>query len=229
MICKFGAIVVDGRNKIGGHVASKNRAGSYFRTKVTPTNPGTTYQVNVRNRLAGLSSAWRGLEAGERTAWNAAVANFARTNIFGDLRNPSGFNFHQMLNNNLLKVGASVITTPPLPQAVDAFTSLSIAADPTAETLTLTFSPAIDASHKIQVLATPGFSAGVFFVKSEYRVIYTLDSTRLTGFDVGGYYKLKFGAIPAADSKLFVRLTQVAIATGQAGIPIQASCISTVV
>lgn len=229
MKLKWGALVVDGRNKIGGHVASKNRAGAYLRTKVTPINPETTYQVNVRNRLGGLSSAWRALTSDERVAWNAAVADFAKTDIFGDLRNPSGFNLYQMLNNNLLKVGASVITTPPLPGAVDAFDTFSIAADPTAETLTLTFSPAIEATHKIQVLATPGLSAGVFFVKTEYRVVYTLDNSRMSGFDIGGYYKLKFGAIPAADSKLFVKLTQIKIATGQAGIPIQASCISTVV
>lgn len=229
MKAKWGALVVDGRNKIGGHVASKNRAGSYFRTKVTPTNPGTTSQVNVRNRLAGLSSAWRGLEVVERAAWNAAVLNFAKTDIFGDLRNPSGFNLYQMLNNNLLKVSGSTIDTPPLPEAVDAFISFSIAADPTAETLTLTFAPIINATHKIQVLATPGLSAGISFVKSEYRVVYTLDNSRPSGFDIGGYYKLKFGAIPAVGSKIFVRLIQVNLTSGQAGIPIQASCISTVV
>jgi len=225
MKCKFGAIVVDGRNKIGGHVASKNRAGSYFRTKVTPTNPRTTFQVNVRNRLAGLSSAWRGLDPDERTAWNAAVANFARTDIFGDLRNPSGFNLHQMLNNNLLKVSAPIIKTPPLPQAVDAFTSFSIAAAETAETLTLTFAPVIDATHKVMVTASPGLSAGISFVESEYRIVYTLLSTHSSPFEIGGYYKVKFGAIPVAGAKIFVRLTQVVIATGQAGIPIQASCI----
>jgi hypothetical protein len=100
MKTKFGAIIVDGRNKIGGHVASKNRAGSYLRTKVTPTNPGTTYQVNVRNRLAGISTAWRALTEAQRKAWNVAVSNYARTDIFGDLKNPSGFNLHQQLNNN---------------------------------------------------------------------------------------------------------------------------------
>jgi len=225
MKCKFGAIVVDGRNKIGGHVASKNRAGSYFRTKLTRTNPQSTAHVNVRNRLAGLSSAWRDLTNDQRVAWNAAVADFARTDIFGDLRNPSGFNLHQMLNNNLLKVSGSVITTPPLPEAVDTFTSFSIAAAAGAETLTLTFAPIIDATHKVQVIATPGLSAGVFFVKSEYRTIYTLLNTHSSPFEIGGYYKLKFGAIPAEGSKIFVRLAQVNLTTGQAGIPIQASCI----
>jgi len=47
MKMKFGAIVVDGRGKIGGHVASKNRGGAYLRTKVTPSNPQTGYQAAV--------------------------------------------------------------------------------------------------------------------------------------------------------------------------------------
>ena len=38
---KFGALVVDGRNKIGGQVASKNRAGAYLRNKVTPSKKRT--------------------------------------------------------------------------------------------------------------------------------------------------------------------------------------------
>jgi len=66
MKIKWGAIVVDGRNKIGGHVASKNRAGAYLRTKVTPVNPNTGYQAGVRNTLSTLSSGWRALEEAQR-------------------------------------------------------------------------------------------------------------------------------------------------------------------
>ena len=36
MKTKFGAIIVAGSGKINGFVASKNRAGAYLRTKVTP-------------------------------------------------------------------------------------------------------------------------------------------------------------------------------------------------
>ena len=104
MKIKFGALVVAGRGKIGGHVASRNRAGAYLRTKVTPVNPATVYQVAVRNRLAGISTDWRGLTAAQRTAWNAAVSDYAKTDIFGDIRNPSGFNLHQKLNNNLVNI-----------------------------------------------------------------------------------------------------------------------------
>src|SRR3546814_3353017 len=45
---KFGALMTDARGKLGGHVFSKNRAGSYLRTKVTPVNQQTSYQTSVR-------------------------------------------------------------------------------------------------------------------------------------------------------------------------------------
>lgn len=225
MKTKFGAIVVDGRNKVGGHVASKNRAGSYFRTKVTPINPGTSYQVNVRNRLAGLSSAWRALEASERLAWNAVVADYARTDIFGDLRNPSGFNLHQMLNNNRINIGLPAITTPPMPEAVAAFTSLSIAALAETQKLTLTFGPAIDEDHRVLIRATPSISAGITFVKSWYRQIGVIWLGHASPFDAESYYTAKFGVIGAAGTKISVQLVQIRQDTGQSGIPIQASCI----
>lgn len=227
MKVKWGALVVDGRNKIGGHVASKNRAGSYLRTKVTPVNPQTTYQLNVRNRLAGLSSAWSALTEAQRTAWNTAIESFASTDIFGDLRNPSGFNLHQMLNNNLLNVGESVITTPPLVDSVDAFSSMSFTIENTVESLDVTFAAAIDADHKAIVLATPAISPGISFVKSEYRQVTVLDNADTSPYDLLAEYGAKFGAIGATDMKVFIKMKQVNTGTGQAGLAIAASALIT--
>jgi len=51
----FGAIVVDGRGKLGGHVASKNRHGSYFRTKVSQANQQVSIaQMSVPALLQSL-------------------------------------------------------------------------------------------------------------------------------------------------------------------------------
>ena len=60
MKIKWGALMVDGRGKIGGQVASKNRAGAYMRNKVTPVNQQTSYQLTVRNRLSYYSQNWGG-------------------------------------------------------------------------------------------------------------------------------------------------------------------------
>lgn len=230
MKAKFGAIVVAGSGKIGGHVASRNRAGSYFRTKVSPVNPQTSYQSAVRNRLSGLSSAWRGLTADQRAAWNQAVGNFAKTDVFGDLKNPSGFNLYQRLNNNLLNIGESALSVPPLPLEVHAFSSLSLAAaDATvAESMSLTFAPAIDADHKVKVFATAPQSAGKNFVKSEYRQIAVLDNTDTSPHDLLSAYQARFGSVGQAGNKIFVQVVQVEVNSGQEGTPLQTSAIVTV-
>lgn len=225
MKVKFGAMVVEGRGKLGGHVASRNKAGAYFRTKVTPVNPATTYQVGVRNRLAGISTDWRALTAVQRVAWNAAVADYARTDIFGDLRNPSGFNLHQKLNNNLVNVGEAQITAPPLPCAIDAFTSVSLAAATGLQTVTLTYAPAIAADHKVLVFGTPAISPGISFVKSEYRQFDVIATADASPFSIETEYIAKFGAVGAEGAKIFVSLVQICTDTGQAGIPISASAI----
>lgn len=225
MKTKFGAIIVDGRGKIGGHVASKNRAGSYLRTKVTPVNPNTSAQATVRNRLSGISSAWRGLTAAQRSAWNAAVEDFAKTDIFGDLRNPTGFNLYQRLNNNLLNIGESVITVPPAPVAVDSFTSMSITAEDAtvAESLEITYAAAIAADHKVKVFATAPLSAGVSFVKSEYRQIDVIVTADASPFDITAEYVAKFGSTGEVGQKIFVKMVQVETASGIEGSAISAS------
>lgn len=225
MKVKFGAIVVDGRGKIGGHVASKNRGGSYFRTKVTPVNPSSTYQQTVRNRLAGLSSGWRGLTAAQRASWNASVSDFSKTDIFGDIKNPSGFNLYQRLNSNLLNCGEAALSSPPASEAVDAFTSFSAAAANGAQTVTLTYSAAIAADHKVLVRATPALSPGVNFVKSEFRQIDVIATADASPFSIETEYIAKFGAVGAAGQKIFFELVQINTNTGQAGIPIQASAV----
>jgi len=224
MKVKFGAIVVAGRGKIGGHVASRNRFGSYFRTKVTPVNPATIAQQGVRQRFAGLSSAWRGLTQAQRSAWNSSVILFAATDIFGDLRNPSGFNLFQRLNNNLLNIGQTQIDSPPAPVSVDALLTMTIAAAAGAGTLAITYTPAIPADHSFIIKATPAISSGISFVKSQYRQIHVMNAADVTPFSIETQYELVFGDIGPAGMKIFVEAYGVNWASGQTGIPLAAFC-----
>jgi len=225
MKAKFGAIVVAGRGKIGGHVASQNRAGAYFRTKVTPSNPQTSYQTEARNRLAAISTTWVGLTAAKILAWNNAVGQFKGTDIFGDIKNPSGFNLHQRLNNNLVRIGESAIDTPPLPEAIPVITTgvLTAAAASTIE-VTFTDDPDVTGSA-IEVYATPALSPGRSAVSSELRRIGLLPAIVANVADISTIYNAKFGAVGAAGQKIFISLTQISTTTGQAGIPVVYSCI----
>lgn len=222
---KLSAIVSEMRGKLNGSVFSKNRGGAYLRTKVTPVNPQSLAQGLVRNTLTNLSQAWRGLTEAERTAWNSAVSNFTSTDIFGDIKTPSGINLYTKLNLNLANIGVSPISTPPSPVSVGYVDTLSLAAAAGAGTIAATFtSVGLAAGQTVVVEATPNMSAGKNFVKSEYRVIGTFAGGAASPQAIGAMYVAKFGAMTAGQ-KLFVRFKCVDDATGVSGQYTAASAI----
>lgn len=225
MKMKFGAIVTDGRGKIGGQVASKNRSCAYLRTKVTPVNRNTDAQIAARSRFTQLSQAWRGLTEVQIAAWNAAVSGYASTNIFGDLRNPSGINLFQSLNNVLLSIGESMLTNPPAPAEVAAVTIASFTATSGTPTMVLTLNGAVPTDTAVKIYATAGLSAGISFVKSELRYLGKFDAAHAAALDIESIYVAKFGAIPAVGTKIFVEAEPVNTNTGQTGSIVQSSVI----
>lgn len=215
--------MVDGRGKINGSVASKNRSGAYVRTKVTPVNPQTSAQIAARNVLSNFSQAWSGLTQAQRDAWNSAVGDFQTTDIFGDLRSPTGKNLYTKLNANLVSVGLAAISVPPLPSTVDAITITAVAIAVGAVTYDATFT-GDNASVSYQVWATPGVSPGVSFVKSEYRQIGAVAGGGGSPYDFSADYLAKYGA-PAVGTKVFVKMVPVNATTGQKGIGSEGSTI----
>lgn len=221
----WGALVVDGRNKIGGHVASKNRAGAYLRTKVSPAQPASSYTAAVRSRLASISSAWRSLTEIQRKQWNDAVSSFKKTDIFGNVRHPSGFNLFQELNNNLVNAGVAQVTDPPLPAVVDALTALSATAVSATGVVTLTYAPAIAADHVALIRATPALSPGKFFVKSELRQIKVAVTADASPLAITADYATKYGDVGAVGQKIFFEVIEVNKTTGQKGRAFKAECL----
>jgi len=226
MKMKFGAIVVDGRGKIGGHVASKNRGGAYLRTKVTPSNAQTSFQNAVRATFTGLSQGWRALTQAQRDAWNAAVANFQRTDIFGDLKSPSGLNLYQRLNNNLISIGVAALTDPPLPSEVGAVVISSATNAVGLATMTIIFNGPVPAGTSVKVFATAPMSAGKSFVKSEFRQIDVMAAAEATPFNIKAAYLAKFGTQGEIGQKVFFKLLPINAVTGQAGAASSTSVIS---
>jgi hypothetical protein len=223
---QYGEMIADMRGKINGTVHSRNRAGAYMRNKVTPVNPQTSYQSAVRNRLTGRAQAWRGLTQAQRDAWNSAVSNFKKTNIFGQLRTPSGINLYNRINMNLLNINEAAITDPPLPSSVQALLTLSLAAAEGVGTVTLTYTDALDADSSMVVEATEPLSAGVSFAKNQFRQIAVLVTADASPYALAPAYSAKFGAPPIEGTKIFVRATIINETTGLNGIPLVASAIT---
>ncbi len=210
---KWGMMAVDGRGKLGGHVLSKNRAGSYARTKTTPTNPRTTFQMSVRGIFAAISSAWSALTAAQRESFNGKVAEYATTDIFGDLRNPTGKNLYQRLNQNLVNSGQAQVTTCPSPTDVPFSNLQGAAGDVSLNEITVSYNGDTTGS-KVVFLATPPLSQGTKFVKNKLRQLQVEDGANTDAVNIAASYVARFGTFAAGDN-IFVGV-RVINANGQA-------------
>lgn len=126
--------------KVNGTVFSRNRGGAYVRSKGvikfkagseladsvnlggSPTVQSGSAQGAAISILSSVSKQWRGLTGEQRIAFNNAVEDWQRTDVFGDLRSPTGSQLFTRLNAtqlNLMQHRAdmlpvAMIDTPPV-------------------------------------------------------------------------------------------------------------------
>jgi hypothetical protein len=201
---KMGALMVGLRGKVGGSVVSHNRGGDYVRNKITPVNPKTASQILVRNRFASFSSGWRNLTQAQQNAWIAACSNYQKSDIFSDMRTPTGLQLYQRLNNNLLSSGGTAITSPAPNKGVSQVTIGALTYTSGSPALSLAYSANVPALTRVKVFATPPLSAGINFVKSQLRLISTLAPAAASPANILSAYTTKFGSVGAVGTKIFV-------------------------
>lgn len=213
--------MTDGRGKLGGQVASKNRAGAYVRTKVTPVNPNTSFQSAVRQRLSSLSKEWSALTEKQRLAWNEAAnsGQWNKTDIFGDARRPTGKNLFTGINLVSLETTNTLLLQVPRKANFAQFSV--VGADVTeagevsivtnvAETPTL--------GTRWQIEGTVAVSPGRYYLKNLFRF---LSATNVVAegadtLDVASEYHNRFGELQSEDVGKRVGLRVRQVLDGQA-------------
>lgn len=213
---KFGMFMTDARGKVGGQVFSKNRSGSYVRTKVTPSNPRTERQSVVRQALGSISAAWSALTTAQISGWNAAVANWQTTNIFGDSGSPSGKTLFAKLNLNINNIGGALLADVPQKMDMPVMGTPNAAINLDGESIQWN-GLLIPAGVYLVVSATPVLSRGTRFFKGKFRQIGVYGT--LPNLETGAYDALiaKFGE-PAQYGNMAFELKYV-LANGQASTP----------
>lgn len=210
---KFGMMMTDARGKLGGQVFSKNRGGAYVRTKVTPTNPQSVNQSVVRQLFGTIAQAWSALSNAVRAEWNTAVEAWKTTDIFGDLRTPSGKALHQRLNQQAQVAGYGLITNPPakLEMVSGVVTAGQLAIGIAEISLTGAYA---GADARVMLYATPQLSQGTKFVKDKLRNIYNVVANTYAGADAYDAYQTRFGA-PTVGDNIYIGIVYV-LPSGQA-------------
>jgi len=225
-LVKYSMMISEIRNKLNGSVFARNRGGNYIRNKVTPVNRKSAAQALARSRLTQFAQAWRSLTEAQRVAWNSVTSQWARTNVFGDVVNPSGNALFNRLNINRSIAGQSQLDTPPLPVGADALTELSFTADASQGEMKITFAPnAVPTGHVLFIESTANLSPGIFNANAQFRHIATLPSATASGEDVHQAQINKFGAL-SVGQKVFIRGKLINSATGEVSQALQASSIA---
>lgn len=213
----------DGEAKSGRTGSVVYQRNGRRRNFVVPALVQNSFTQGVRAAFSALSSAFKALTADQINAWNA-TEGFFKSDRFGKQVAVKGKSLYVALNQNLINVGVTPISDPPLAGAVPAIDNLTVTAAAGAGTVSLVFSPSpTDADTIHLVFATPSLSPGVRKPsKSKYRLISTIAGAATTPAAVGTAYVAKFGAMTAG-ANLFVKLIPINSVTGQAGAPIVAS------
>lgn len=213
---QFGMMMTDARGKLGGQVFSKNRAGAYIRSKVTPSNPQTLDQQANRAILGSTSRGWSSLTASQRTAWNAAVVNWPMKTIFGATSIPSGKSLYVMLNKNLAGISQAGINTPPAKADTPVLGLIGVTFDISSGTLAVNFGGSPE-NYVFQVRATPILTKGTSNAKNRFRVIYSANDADFDNEDAYAAYVAKFGALtPGANVQVSIAL--ISPVTGQISV-----------
>lgn len=224
---KFGQMISEARGKVAGMVFSKGKYGYYIRQKVSPVNPRTTAQARVRTYMAAASQSWKGLTENVRMGFKEAVADWKKTNVFGDSQTLSGYNLYTKMYKTALDINETPLTAYAGNTAPAAVSNLSVTADISDSKLELTFAPVIPVASKVKIFATPPCSAGRNFFKSQYRLLNVADSTDVSPLDLGADYIAMFGSLGQAGQKISIKMVPVLKATMKEGQAIEAVAVVT--
>ena len=219
---KFGSGIADARGSVDSVTYSRSRYGAYMRKKVTPVNPNTPRQSDVRSIFGAASSKFRSIGMAVIDAWNAVAPEYQRSNVFGDNLPLSGATLFTKLKTQLVNIGTYDDPSPINPVTVPDVVWDGVVADVSNATIELINLPATAAGQKIAIYASAPVSPGkAFFGKSQMRLIGIKNVSLAAGdLDVTTMYSDRFGNVLTSafvGQKLRFSCKYVNLANGQSG------------
>lgn len=169
-LIKPSPLVNDIRGSVGGVTFGRNSAGMFARAKVTPVNPDTPRQVDIRAKFGIATIAWRStLNQTQRDQWNLLGTTTFFKNALGDDYNPSGIQLFIRSSVLLLLSGNPIVTTPPVTAIVPVgeFTIIHLIA--TGIQLTVRPDIGLQDPFVIQSISGP-VSKGISFFKGPFQI-----------------------------------------------------------
>lgn len=183
--------------------ASRNRFGQYWRTRATPVNPSTTFQLNQRARMTTNAAAWRDLSDAQRAGWLSLGLLITRTDSLGQTYDLNGFLAYCSVNNNKLDAGdAAVADAPAIVTPADLLTA-TITLTAVAFSVAYTATP-LAAANRLFIFCSPQRSAGTKF-NGDYRLIAVTAAAAASPANILAAYTARLG-VPVVGNRIFLSL-----------------------
>lgn len=187
----------------GGHTASRNRFGQYYRRRAVPVQPGTPFQLNQRARMTTNAAAWRALTDAQRAGWLALGLNMTRTDSLGQSYDLNGFLAYCSVNNNRLDAGDAVVSDAPAIVTPADLISATITLTSVAFSVAYTATP-LAAANRLFIFASPQRSAGRKF-NGDYRLIAVTAAAAASPSNILAAYTARLG-VPVTGNRIFISL-----------------------
>lgn len=184
-----------------GLTASRNRFGQYIRTRATPVNPSSSFQVAVRARLATAAQDWRGLTATQRQGWADLGLSIVRTDTLGSSYNLTGFQAFVLVRSNLAAAGDAAISDAPAYVPPDPI--LTITPTLGAASISLAFTPTpLAAGERLFWSLSPQRSPGRAY-EGDTRLINVTAAAAASPTSLLSAYQARFGT-PVVGNRIFI-------------------------
>lgn len=215
------SVVGDARNKIGANVHTKTKFGAMVRRKVSPTQPRSTAQMNVRASFTGLSKGWSAITDAVRAAWIALANSTPVKDVFGASQHLTGHQFYVRVGRALQTIGLAQLAAAPSNQNVNYAGAITVVHDgPPVTDIQLTWADpgSVGGSESCVIFATAPLSPGVAAGGARFRFL-QYSAVGLVGpYFLYADYVSKFGQ-PPAGKKIFFRAFLVRSTNGAQGLP----------
>ncbi len=189
--------------KLGLTVTWKGRTGQLRRILVTPKNPRTDKQLQVRELLLGQARAYDALTDDKQNAWDVAAEGFRSKASLGDSGPLTGLQLFVRINCKLGLLGLDTVEVPPAAPQFPALALQKLTITNTAGVIAVTMAcPSSPGEHTILRASRPQ-NSGVRACR-DYRIIGTCPAPALGAADITGLYTAEFGGVPVG-KRIFVR------------------------
>lgn len=222
---RLGVLAGQASGSTGAVVYSHNRGGPYTRLRAVPVKVTSDAATDAKNRLATYSAQWGGLTDAEQAAWESWCETHPFTDRLGDKRMMTGHQAYIRVNARLDRAGDSQLSLPPVGDAPDAFSSLTVACDCTEETLNVTFS-ALDTGMRAWIYLGKVSSGGVSYVENLLRLISVTNADANSPYDAWSDFVARLGT-PQAGEYIHCRAYQFDGSSGLLSGPRRADCTAT--